>query len=309
MGRLAQPNERHAADIGRRSARLLTAVAITNMRHPTGKGRPVKVPDTGKGAAPGLYLQISAPSKRTEKSKMSWLVRVRPPGGAVRELGLGSVEHVSLADARRLAGEARTRAAGGEAVSGTRAEARRQREGEAKALADAADAAKSDASRTFQAVAESYIAARERSWTNDKHRAQWTATLRQYAWPVIGARDVATLTTSDALAVLLPIWHSIPETSQRVRQRCEAVLDAATALGMRASNDINPFGWRAALSKLLPVRPKVRPQSALPWQQMPAFLSALRAARGQGADMLHLAILERDVLTPNRFCFPTRGGF
>ncbi len=243
----------------------------------------MKFPDA---AAPGLFLQISASGTK------SWLVRVRQPGDKPRDRGLGSVQHVPLADARRLAGEFRARAASGLAVTGTRKAARQAREAEAKALADATDAAKADASRTFQAMAESYIAGRERTWKNDKHRAQWTATLRHYAWPVIGARDVASLTATDALAVLQPIWHTVPETAQRLRQRCEAVVDAAIARGH--SGAANPFRWKGALANLLPARAqvrKVRHQPALPWQQVPAFLTALGAARGQGADMLHLAIL------------------
>lgn len=195
----------------------------------------------------------------------------------MRELGLGSVDHVSLADARRLAGAARTRAARGEDVTGTRAEVRRKRDAEAKALANAANAAKADASRTFQAVAESYIAGRERIWRSDRHRSQWSATLRQHVWPVIGARDAASLTTTDAMNVLQPIWTSIPETAQRVRQRCEAAVDAAIARGQREA--ANPFQWKGRLSMLLPARAKVRKvrhHPALPCQQVPAFLSVAR---------------------------------
>lgn len=39
---------------------------------------------------------------------------------------------------------------------------------------------------TFRQAAEKYIEAHRAGWSNDKHAAQWTATLKTYAFPVIG---------------------------------------------------------------------------------------------------------------------------
>ena len=42
---------------------------------------------------------------------------------------------------------------------------------------------------TFTQGAEAYIAAHRR-WKNDKHAAQWPATLETYVYPVFGALPV-----------------------------------------------------------------------------------------------------------------------
>ena len=57
--------------------------------------------------------------------------------------------------------------------------------------------------------------------------------------------------------VLEPIWTTKPVTASRVRQRIEAVLDAATARGHRSGE--NPARWRGHLENLLPAREKVKP--------------------------------------------------
>jgi hypothetical protein len=50
---------------------------------------------------------------------------------------------------------------------------------------------------------------------------------------VIGDMPVARVATDDVLRVLRPIWERVPETASRVRQRIEAVLDAASVKGWR----------------------------------------------------------------------------
>ena len=43
---------------------------------------------------------------------------------------------------------------------------------------------------TFGQCAEQYIEAHEPSWSNPKHAAQWSTTLADYAYPVIGSMPV-----------------------------------------------------------------------------------------------------------------------
>jgi hypothetical protein len=59
---------------------------------------------------------------------------------------------------------------------------------------------------TFREAANRYIAAHEPSWRNPKHREQWRNTLGTYVAPVIGSKDVATITVEDVFRVLEPIW-------------------------------------------------------------------------------------------------------
>ena len=88
------------------------------------------------------------------------------------------------------------------------------------------DAAKA---MTFKQCAERYIATYAASWKNQKHTAQWSATLSAYVYPAFGDLPVAAIDTALVMKGVEPIWTTKPETASRVRGRIEAILDWATA--------------------------------------------------------------------------------
>ena len=67
-------------------------------------------------------------------------------------------------------------------------------------------------------------------------------------FPRLGKRPADSIASADVLAVLTSIWHELPETAKRVRQRIGTVMDWAVAQGYRQDNPA------AALSKVLPKR-------------------------------------------------------
>jgi integrase len=145
---------------------------------------------------------------------------------------------------------------------------------------------------TFGEAAHALITAKRESWRNAKHAAQWTCTLERYVFPSLGDRDVQSIETDDVLAVLNPIWTQKPETASRVRQRIEAVLDYATALGKREG--ANPARWRGHLDQVLAQPNKVRTVAHFPamdWREAPGFMSALSECSGVAAQALAFAIL------------------
>ena len=92
---------------------------------------------------------------------------------------------------------------------------------------------------TFREVAERVIELRRPTWSNDRHARQWTESLTNHVFPVIGDKRMDEVTTADALAVLTPIWMEIPETSTRVKQRMAKMFDYAIANGWRPDNPAN----------------------------------------------------------------------
>jgi integrase len=136
------------------------------------------------------------------------------------------------------------------------------------------------------------MAAHRAGWRNPKHAAQWKATLATYASPVLGKLPVQAADVGLVMKVLEPIWATKPETAGRVRGRIEAVLDWAAARRYRTGE--NPARWKGLLDKLLPARSKVRKiehHAALPYDELAAFLVALRAQEGTSARALEFAIL------------------
>lgn len=89
-----------------------------------------------------------------------------------------------------------------------------------------------------------------------------------------------------------PLWSTKTETASRLRGRLESILDWATARGYRTGE--NPARWRGHLDQLLPQRSKVAPvqhHSALPYAELPAFMTELRAQDGLSARALEFTIL------------------
>ena len=143
---------------------------------------------------------------------------------------------------------------------------------------------------TFRAAAEAVISDRDAGWRNATHRAQWSTTLGQYVYPVIGNLPVAEIDTQHVLRCVKPIWADKQVTADRVRQRIEAILNWATAHGYRKLRD-NPARWRGHLQHILPNTAKPIHLAAMPFVQVPGFISALRLREGVAPQALEFTIL------------------
>lgn len=231
----------------------------------------------------GLYLQITkgAPLASGEPGpdRHSWLLRYTAPNGKKRDMGLGTLDALSLADARKEADRWRALArAGGDPI-------------EQRRLERLAKAAEADKGVSFKQAAERYVTAQASGWRSEKHRKLWEASLELHAHPKIGKLPVALVNVDAVLSVLEPIWSTKPETAARVRQRMEAVLDWADARGLREGE--NPARW-ARLQHTLPKRVDVKPvqhRPALPYADLPGFMTQLRQADGVSALALRFTIL------------------
>lgn len=221
----------------------------------------------------GLYLQV------TSANAKSWIFRFKQAGKS-HAMGLGSLSALPLAEARRRAAECRAQRLEGLNPIAARKVAREKNAFEtAKAI-------------RFSEAARRYIAAHKAGWKSAKHAAQWEATLKSYAEPVIGKISVQEIDTALVLAILEPIWNAKPETASRLRGRIEAILDWAQARGLRQGE--NPARWRGHLAKLLPAASKVRRvkhHPALPYLRIPTFMTTLRKQEGVAARALEFTIL------------------
>lgn len=224
------------------------------------------------GDGGGLYLQVRDAERR------SWLFRYRLHGKD-REMGLGPLADVSLAEARDAAAACRKLLLAGVDPIAHRAALR-------------AEQAAAAGANTFREVAGRYVDAHEAGWRNDKHKYQWTQSLTAYAYPHLGDVPVNRVDTAGVMAALEPIWRTKSETALRLRGRIEAVLDYAAAHGWRTGD--NPARWRGHLSNLLPAPrsvAKVEHHAALPYGDVAAFLARVAAEGGTAAVALRFTVL------------------
>lgn len=200
--------------------------------------------DGGRGSH-GLYLRVwLRPNGRVGKA---WAQRLRI-GGKVTSLGLGPYPIVTLAEARAKALDNRRAAHAGRDPRG-------------------------GGVPTFEAAAKKVIKLHSRTWkAGSRVPLEWEQTLGDYAFPVLGSKSVAEITSGDVLAVLTPIWHTKSATAKKVRQRIGAVMKWAIAQGHRRDN---PAGdeIKAALPK---GNGRVRHHRALPHERVAEVLSKTR---------------------------------
>jgi integrase len=228
--------------------------------------KPGKVADGG-----GLYLQVSKTGSK------SWLFRFML-NGCSREMGLGSVNRVSLAKAREQAAECRM-------LLGNKIDPIEYRISSRKSEEDGSKVIR------FKEAALRYIEAHEISWKNKKHASQWRNTLQTYVFPVFGELDVSAIKTDDVVEVLYPIWKAKTETAARIRGRIERILDWAAVSGFRSGE--NPARWNGHLQNLLPAQASIRTvqhHKAMPYDDLPAFINSLKELQGISAKALEFLI-------------------
>ena len=142
----------------------------------------------------------------------------------------------------------------------------------------------------FKAFALAHIETMRPQWRNLKHGDQWVSTVASYAFPVVGEMQLDEIETQHILEILTPIWHTKTETAMRLRGRIERILSAAITRKLR--NGPNPALWKGHLENLLPTqRASDKHHEALPYKEIPVFMSKLRETDGISALALEFAIL------------------
>lgn len=250
-----------------RGAEKLSATRVKKLKEP---GR--------YGDGRGLWLQVSPTGSK------AWLFRYMLHGRA-REMGLGPLDVIGLAAAREKARDARRLLLEGrDPIDVKRESFSVIKLAAAKSL-------------SFADCARQYIDTHKRGWKNDKHAAQWTATLlgnkkTKAVTAAINGLPVAEIDTALIIKVLEPVWTEKPETAGRVRGRIERVLAWATVSGFRQGD--NPARWRGHLKEMLPAKSKihtVKHHAAMPYSSLPEFMGELRGREGVSARALEFTIL------------------
>ena len=218
----------------------------------------------------GLYLEIRRAGNK------SWSFRYMVAGRA-RELGLGPLHSVSLAEARNRARDARQLLLDGKDPIAVKREA--------------TASAKIERLKTMtfrQAALEFLRTSKVQAFKNDKHRKQWASTLESYAFPTLGDLPLQAIDTALVLKTLLPVWKRTPETGSRLRGRIERVIDWAKPLGLFQGD--NPAQWDL-LKDHVPARAKPEHHKALPYADLSAFMVDLRERNSISARCLEFTIL------------------
>lgn len=222
----------------------LTDIAIRKTK-PTDK--PMKLFDSH-----GLYLLLKPNGARY------WRLKYRF-AGKEKAMALGVYPEVSLAQARELRDEARSKL--------------KQNLDPVNERKQAKITAFIEATNQFETVALEWLERQKNRWT-PKHTTKILNALKRYAFPDLGQRSIANINAPELLRTMRKIEaKGIHETSMKVLQSCGAVFRYGIVTGRC---DRNPAAdLRGALT-----RPNSTPQAALTAQELPEFLKTLNKYQG-----------------------------
>lgn len=213
------------------------------------------------GDGDGLFLVVG-----NGGGAKSWIVRVQK-NGRRRDIGLGSAKKVPLKLARERAALIREQVEVG--------------------LDPVAERRKEIGVPSFKEAAMLVHGEHKKGWKNGKHQAQWLSTLENYAFPHFGTVPVSQVEAHAVRDALEAIWLSKPETARRLRQRINTVVDWAVAKGYRGTGLALPV-----IDKALPKqRTRVKHHAAMPYAELPRFMTALVDGTSTGRAALRAVIL------------------
>ena len=216
----------------------------------------------------GLYLFVRGNVGRLSKGYVQRLTI----GGKRADIGLGSTRWTTLTEARATAQANR------------------------KIARKGGDPRRRPATvPTFEEASDAVIGMHSGTWRDGgKTEAQWRSSLSTYAFPRLGRKSVADITTSDVLAALTHdgFWSTKRETARKVRQRISTIMIWAAAKGHRADNPCQAL--KAALPK---AGHKTQHQRALPFDRVSDAVGRVRASAAFPTTKLAFELL---VLTATR---------
>jgi len=202
-----------------------------------------------------LYMQISRWGTK------SWVFRYTFDGRP-RYMGLGSLNNVTLAEARVRARQANQLLLDAKDPIEVRRGARDARR------------AQTNERMLFGDALKRFLDLHEPTWKNEKRRWQWSHSLKQYAGG-LSTRPVAAIDGALITETLAPIWTTKAETARRVKQRIERVCQWV--------KDGMPLPSQAGKD--------VKHHAALPYYQLPGFIAELAERQGSSARALEFTIL------------------
>ena len=241
--------------------RQINKLTVAQCKAAKATGKPYRLHD-GRG----LMLNVSPSGSK------SWVERLVIQG-VRREMGLGSFEHITLAEAREE-GYRRT------IVARKGGDPRPKR---------------TKPALTFKEAQVSALAEKAKAWKPDSRGGNdWKATMEKYVLPKLGARPVSDIEAPDIRKVLLPIAEDGKHVQAKtIGRRIGMVLDWASIEGHRKIG--NPIA--AVISSLPKRKTQIEHHKALHFSEVSEALAKVDATRASEGIKLALRFM---VLTSAR---------
>lgn len=224
------------------------------MHHSRGKLTVTRIKSLGKGSygdGGGLALL------KDHDQGGRWVYRFRLHGRD-RAMGLGSIQKVTLAKARKLRDEYEEMIADGVDPQAERIKRKRK---------------VGDSLTSFAQVAASAFETKKAELKGEGNEKRWFAPLKLYVLPELGHLPMASIDQIDLRDALAPIWHTKADTARKALNRINIVYKHASALGLEVDR-FTPAKTKELLGKS---RHKPENISSMPYNEVPSFFESIKS--------------------------------
>ena len=192
---------------------------------------------------------------KSDADSGKWVLRYTIHGRR-REIGLGTIQSVSLKEVRQTAERWRSQLRDGN-------DPIKQREKEKREAARNLHLLKDIALDAFEA--------RKAELKGDGKAGRWFTPLELHVLPRLGNVPVSDIDQTDIRDTLAPIWHDKADTARKAMNRLNICLKHAAALGL----DVDLQATMKAKALLGKTRHKPQNIPAMNWRDVPAFYASL----------------------------------
>jgi integrase len=210
----------------------------------------------------GLYLQVGDGGKAK-----SWIFRYHVKGRGDRQMGLGPLHTIGLAEARDRAAACRVQRLDGiDPIEASKAVKLAQEQEAEKQV-------------PFHQCANEWVERNSPQWGSGT-KGNNERIIRIHLNPLLGELLVSAINIDWVEKVVGPIWEKIPPHAAKVLRVLARILSWAKAKGYRTGD--NPADPKGPISaRLKPYVHKTKHNTALPYQEMGAFMAQVRNHRNR----------------------------
>ena len=192
---------------------------------------------------------------KSDADSGKWVLRYTIHGRR-REMGLGTIQSVSLKEVRQTAERWRSQLRDGNDPIRQREKGKREAARNLHLLKD---------------IALDAFEARKAELKGDGKAGRWFTPLELHVLPRLGNLPVSDIDQTDIRDTLAPIWHDKADTARKAMNRLNICLKHAAALGL----DVDLQATMKAKALLGKTRHKPQNIPAMNWRDVPAFYASL----------------------------------
>lgn len=192
---------------------------------------------------------------KSDADSGKWVLRYTIHGRR-REMGLGTIQSVSLKEVRQTAERWRSQLRDGNDPIKQREKGKREAARNLHLLKD---------------IALDAFEARKAELKGDGKAGRWFTPLELHVLPRLGNLPVSDIDQTDIRDTLAPIWHDKADTARKAMNRLNICLKHAAALGL----DVDLQATMKAKALLGKTRHKPQNIPAMNWRDVPAFYASL----------------------------------